>query len=103
MVTSAPNENLTIKQDVDAFVGIGITNNNTGSSSSEGIYFNNEDGTIAGIRLFDDGSTYSTQMHIFNNRPDGSIHLFTPGGHSVFDRSGNFAVYSGDIISSRFE
>jgi len=96
--TTDPSAKLTIRQDVDAFVGIDITNNNTGSNSSEGIYFNNEDGTIAGIKLFDDGSTYSTQMHIFNNRPDGSIHLFTPGGHSVFDRSGNFAVYSGDIL-----
>ncbi|NOY61529.1 MAG: hypothetical protein GXO75_21670 [Calditrichaeota bacterium] len=77
--TTAPNDNLEISENKDGFVGISITNPNTGNNSSEGIYFNNEDGTIAGIRLDDIGSVYSSWMSIFDNRPEGSIHFGTGG------------------------
>ncbi|KAA0003868.1 MAG: hypothetical protein FE048_00680 [Thermoplasmata archaeon] len=80
--TTNPASELEIHGDQNDFVGIYIKNPNTGSSSSEGIYFWNEDGGIAGIRLHDEGSTaYPSQMRLFNNRPDGSIHLISNSIH----------------------
>jgi hypothetical protein len=72
--TESPDAALEIYEDTDAFVGINITNPNTGISSSEGIYFNNEDGSVAGIRLHN-----SDQMTVFNNRPVGYISFNTGG------------------------
>lgn len=78
-----PSSELEVYGNEDNFVGIRITNVNEGSQSAEGIYFKNEDGTIAGIRLFDEGSaTYPSQMNIFNNRPGGSIHLISGSIHT---------------------
>jgi hypothetical protein len=86
--------NLGIYKDENNFVGITIRNLDTGSMSSEGIYFNNEDGSIAGIRLYDDDSTnYPSEMHIFNSRPDGSVHFATSGlSRMVVDYSGNVGI-----------
>jgi hypothetical protein len=85
---------LNIYKDENDFVGITIRNLDTGSLSSEGIYFNNEDGSVAGIRLRDDDSAnYPSSMHIFNNRPDGSVHLATGGlSRMVVDYSGNVGI-----------
>jgi hypothetical protein len=57
--TAFPSDKLHIREDANAFVGINIENRNTGSGSSEGIYFWNEDGSVAGVRLFDDDNVDS--------------------------------------------
>jgi hypothetical protein len=79
--TASPTSELEIYGDEDDLVGIRITNPNTGSESSEGIYFLNEDGDVAFIRLYDDdNASYPSQMRISNNRPDGDIVLGTSNG-----------------------
>ena len=71
---------LQISNDVNNFVGLSIENPNTGASSAEGIYFNNEEGTIAGLRIYDQTNpSYPGQLRIFNNRASGSIILGTAG------------------------
>lgn len=97
--STTPSDKLSINQNTDAFVGISISNTNTSSNSSEGIYFNNEDGSIAGIRLYDDDHIFSSQMRVFNNRTNGSIHFFSENGKLVLDKTGNLSVYSGDILT----
>ena len=97
--TENPESDLGIERNDDAFTGITITNTNSGSQSSEGIYFDNEDGSIAGIRLYDDDATYPSQMSLFNSRPNGSIHLLSETGKMVLDKTGNLAIYSGDILT----
>ena len=78
--TNNPLTGLHVDNDTDGFVGISIENTNTESSSSEGIYFWNEDMGVAGIRLFDDDApSYPGRMNIFNNRPGGSVHFGTGG------------------------
>ena len=77
--TNSPSDNLEISENKDGFVGMTISNTNTSSNSSEGIYFNNEDGSLAGISLYDVNHVYPSQMHIYNNRPLGSIHFSTQG------------------------
>jgi hypothetical protein len=85
--------NLRISEDSDGFVGIDIKNENTGSNSSEGIYFNNEDGSLAGIILNDDDHVYASQMNIFNNRPSGSINFSTQGVKNLtLSNSGNIGI-----------
>lgn len=79
--TTSPVINLHIKEDVNAVVGIRIENLDTGSGSGEQISFVDENGTVAGIRLYDDTNvgSYSGSMIIYNNRPSGSL-LFKTGG-----------------------
>ncbi len=79
--TTSPDENLHIYEDVDAWMGITIENPNTGSGSGEQITFIDENGTLAGIRLYDDlfAGAYAGAMAIYNNRPSGSL-LFRTGG-----------------------
>ena len=85
--------NLNISEDKDGFVGIDITNKNTGSISSEGIYFSNEDGSLAGIILNDDDNVYAAQMKIFNNRPSGSIIFGTQGANKLtLANNGNIGI-----------
>jgi hypothetical protein len=74
-----PGYELSIYKNTNGFVGIEIENPNTGSGSSEGIYFKNEDGSVAGIRLYDEGSSYPQRMRISNSRPNGSIYFATAG------------------------
>jgi hypothetical protein len=90
--TRNPGADLEIYNDKDDFVGLDITNLHTGSNSSEGIYLNNEDGGIAGLRIYDDESVYASQMILFNNRPDGAIRLKTTGGSLTVANSGNIGV-----------
>lgn len=99
MGTTDPVDNLHIYENTNGFMGIRIENPNTGSSSSEGIYFNNEDGSVAGIRLHDEGSSYPQRMHIFNNRPNGTLYFATAG----YDRmviANNGMVGIGDFSPS---
>ncbi len=75
--TVVPSQRLEIQEDTDAFVGIRIKNDDTGSLSQEGVLFSNENGDLAGMRLYDDDSSYSDAMSIYNNRPQGNIRLST--------------------------
>jgi len=79
--TTSPDDNLHIYEDVDAWMGIRIENPNAGSGSGEQISFIDENGSLAGIRLYDNlfGGAYSGAMAIYNNRPSGSL-LFRTGG-----------------------
>jgi hypothetical protein len=78
---TSPTSELEIYADEDDLVGMRITNPNTGAESSEGIYFSNEDGDVAFIRLYDDdNASYPSQMRISNNRPDGDMVLVTNNG-----------------------
>lgn len=92
--TTNPLSELHIYENKNGFVGLRIDNPNTGSSSSEGIYFKNEDGAVAGIRLFDDGfATYPSQMVIFNNRLGGTISFNTQGVKKMtLNNSGNVGI-----------
>ena len=92
--TNSPNSTVEIYQDTNDFIGLEINNPNTGSKSSEGIYLTNEEGTIAGLRIYDDDLTaYPSQMHLFNNRTNGSIHFSTQGlSKMVLDNSGNLGI-----------
>ena len=86
--TTNPTHELEIYGDDNDFVGMYISNPNTGTSSSEGIYFNNEDGTVAGIRLHN-----SDEMAIFDNRPEGHITLHTDGYERVrLDKNGYLGI-----------
>ncbi|MFC1800239.1 tail fiber domain-containing protein, partial [Candidatus Eisenbacteria bacterium] len=89
--TLDPTSELEIYNDADDFVGIYITNPNTGISSSEGIYFKNEDGSVTGIRLQN-----SDQMSIFNNRPSGYISWSTAGNQRMtIANNGNVGIGTG--------
>lgn len=86
--TLDPASGLEIYRDVDDFVGLRITNPNTGIASSEGIYFENEDGTVAGIRL-----SNADRMSVFCNRPAGSITWSTAGSQRmVVANNGNVGI-----------
>jgi hypothetical protein len=89
--TLDPSSGLEIYKDSDALVGLTITNPNTGQSSSEAIYFENEDGTVTGIRVHN-----SDQMSIFNNRPSGYISWSTGGlQRMVIANNGNVGIGTG--------
>jgi hypothetical protein len=91
--TTGPYINLDITEEKDGLVGMYITNPSTAGSSAEAIYFGDEDGWSAGIRLNDDLSVYPSQMHIFNNRTGGSIQLRTQSvAQMVVDDSGNVGI-----------
>lgn len=83
--TTSPSSNLHIYENVNGLMGIRIENPNTGSGSGEEISFIDENGQVAGIRLYDDTSptSYAGTMAIFNNRPSGSILLRTGGADRV--------------------
>ena len=73
--TTSPARNVHIYDESDGVVGIEIENPNTGSSSKEMITFTDENGGVAGLATYDDGSTYPSAMRIYNNRPNGTIGL----------------------------
>ncbi len=106
--TLSPSQMLHISDDKNDLVGIQITNLDAGSSSSEGIYFENENGTLAGMVLYDEGAiSYPDHMRIFNNRPNGSIHLLTLGGALEITNSGYVGIgtsapaYKTDVVGNR--
>jgi hypothetical protein len=89
--TLSPSSGLEIYKDTDGLVGLTIANPNTGSASSEAIYFNNEDGSVTGIRIQN-----SDQMSIFNNRPAGYISYSTSGlQRMVIANNGNVGIGTG--------
>ncbi|MGZ6416659.1 MAG: tail fiber domain-containing protein, partial [Bacteroidia bacterium] len=88
--TTGPADNLHIYNNANATVGITLDNPNTGSSSSERISFNNEDGSVAGIQMNDISSVTPGAMSIFNNRPSGNIRLITGGNSKVYIGNNGF-------------
>ncbi len=108
--TTEPAENLHIYEDVNAWMGIRIENPNAGSGSGEQITFIDENGSLAGIRLYDDlfAGAYSGAMAIYNNRPSGSI-LFRTGGVNtmritesaeleIYGTTGNRSLYAWNTL-----
>ena len=80
MGTTDPSRNLDVYEDVNGTVSIRIENPNTGANSVERLSFDNEDGGVAAIALYDnDSGAYPSQMRIFNNRPNGSVHITNTG------------------------
>jgi hypothetical protein len=73
--TTAPARNVHIYDDSDGIVGIEIENPSTGSNSIEMVTFTDENGGVAGIATYDDGSSYPSAMRVYNNRPNGTLGL----------------------------
>jgi hypothetical protein len=90
--TTGPMTDLHIRRDADATVGIEIENRDPGANSTQRIDFADENGTLAGLTIFDnDNAAYPSQMRLFNNRPSGSLHLIAGSG-SLAIESGNVGV-----------
>ncbi|MFC1799843.1 tail fiber domain-containing protein [Candidatus Eisenbacteria bacterium] len=78
--TTAPEQPLHIFRDWDSIVAMVIENPSTGAYSAERLSFDNEDGSLAGIAVFDQaGPMYPSQMRMFNNRPGGSLKFIAEG------------------------
>jgi len=86
--TTAPIYDLHIRRDVNQTMGLIIENDDTGANSTQRIDFADENGTVAGIAIFDnDNGAYPSQMRIFNNRAGGSLHLMGTGGSVVLSNN----------------
>jgi hypothetical protein len=91
--TNNPSERLHIKEDVDSFIGLVIENTNTGTLSTERIWFNDENGAVAGIQVGDPTNGLGSVMSIFNNRPSSSMRLSVGGATRLaIDNSGNVGI-----------
>jgi hypothetical protein len=78
--TTSPTSKLHIEENIDNLIGITIKNTNTGSSSAEFLRFDNENGSVAGLQVYDiTSSVYPAAMTLFNNRPSGNIRFRTGG------------------------
>jgi len=102
--TSSPDMNLHIEENIDGNMGIKVTNTSNGANSQESLIFEDEDGEVAGIRLYDDTSPtqYAGAMAIYNNRPSGSL-LFRTGGldRVSIETNGEIQTYgAGGAITS---
>jgi len=83
-IGTAPDDELHVKSDQNGITGITIENTDTGSASAERLSFVNEDGSVAGIALYDDDhGAYAGRMAVFNNRPNGTLWL-RAGATAVF-------------------
>ncbi len=88
-----PQQTLHLKNDQNATTGIIIENTDTGASSGERISFENEDGAVAFIALYDDDhGTYPGRMAIANNRDGGTIWLKARNGAVFIDTTGYVGV-----------
>ena len=92
--TTAPQSKLHVRQDSDGATGIIIENGDTGSNSVEELIFANEDGSLAGVRLYDDGGAYPSRMRIFNSRPNAALLLTNNVGSIEIDSVGATAINS---------
>lgn len=91
--TTSPTAALHIKNDQNNQSNLVIENTDPGANSAERISFNNEDGTVAGIAVFDnDNGAYPSQMRVFNNRPNGEINLSNTSGYIRLDENGNVGI-----------
>jgi len=76
--TSGPSAQLHAYKNTNGITEIKIENPNTGSSSAERLSFVNEDGNLAYISAYDEGSgLYSGALIMANNRPNGSLRFYT--------------------------
>jgi hypothetical protein len=89
---------LHVREDVDGFTGIYITNENTGTYSSSGIYFTDENSSTCFIRLYDSNfftASMQNALRFENNRTDGSIQMAAAGtgGHiHIISDNGNLSL-----------
>jgi hypothetical protein len=91
--TTSPNSNIHIFENANSQTGLIFENPNTGSSASQRISFNNEQGTVAGIQIRGSGASASNRMDIFNNRTGGRIDFNTSGlVRMTLANGGNFGL-----------
>jgi hypothetical protein len=78
--TTTPGTRLHLYENSNSQTILKIENDNTGSSSAERLSFDNEDGSLAYIATYDDGSALTpSSMVIANNRPSGDLRFRTDG------------------------
>lgn len=78
--TTTPGTRLHIQENSNSQTSLKIENTNTGASSAERLSFDNEDGSLAYIAIYDDDhSTYGSAMVMANNRPSGHLQFRTGG------------------------
>jgi hypothetical protein len=88
-----PLSELHIYKDINNDVSIRIDNPNTGLSSTEALYFTDENGALAGLEVFDNDNYYSHGMRLFNNRGGGFMSLWTGNADRVHLASdGNLGI-----------
>lgn len=91
--TATPTRDLHISRDENSTVGISIENRNTEASSIHRIDFADENGTIAGLAMYDDDNpSYASQMRLFNNRPGASLVLLSGSGSVHINNDGNVGI-----------
>jgi hypothetical protein len=90
--TTIPSSELHIYHDANSTTSIKIENPNTGANSTQRIDFADENGTVAGLAIFDDDSGYSSEMHLFNNRPGGSLELSAGANAVMIQNDGDVGV-----------
>ncbi|MBN1885401.1 MAG: hypothetical protein JW876_07760, partial [Candidatus Krumholzibacteriota bacterium] len=97
--TTAPSADLHVYNDIDGTTSVRIENPNAGSSSVERLDFTDENGSVCGIAVFDEGHpSYAGRMNIFNNRPGGSMHLIAGGGGVSIADDGKVGVDRADPL-----
>jgi hypothetical protein len=93
--TTAPNDEIHIKKDVNSFVGLTIENTDAGSSSTERISFTDENGSLCFIQANDDNSIAGPAFTIANNRPNGYMAWNTGGtARMTLSNAGNLGIGS---------
>ncbi|MGD8628488.1 MAG: hypothetical protein PVH52_05365, partial [bacterium] len=76
--TGGPSAQLHAYKNTNGPAEIKIENPNTGSNSTERLSFVNEDGNVAYISAYDEGSgSYSDALVMANNRPNGNLKFYT--------------------------
>ncbi len=91
--TSAPGTPLHIKRDGNFQTSITIENTDTGANSAERLSFKNEEGSIAGLVVYDnDNSVNPSRMKLFNNRSGSSLSLSTSSGSIYIDPEGEVGI-----------
>jgi hypothetical protein len=91
--TTSPTRDLHIRRDENSTVGITIENRNTEASSIHRIDFTDENGTVAGIAMYDDDNpSYPSQMRLFNNRPGASLVLLSGSGSVHINNDGKIGI-----------
>lgn len=95
--TASPTCDLHVYRDADATVGITIENPNTGPNSTQRIDFADENGTVAGITIYDNNNAaYPSEMHLFNNRAGGALELSSGSGFVSIHNNGNVGINIAD-------
>lgn len=93
--TTNPTTNLHVEDNSNSVIGIRLRNMNTGSQATQRIFFDNEQGEVAGIQILGSGwpGVTSNRMTIFNNRTNGRIDLNTAGFvQMTLANSGNVGI-----------